>query len=119
MTNNVYTTITVPYIIDTNELWSRIWGSDPYSFGSWWRGVEFVACDWNRIGGGMVHVTLEDPDDDGAVIERSIVIDDIVAALSAPSFPHHLRQNILDDNADCVDSDAVIQKIVYGEIVFG
>ena len=118
MTNNVYTTITVPYTIDTTNLWSRIWGSDPYAFGSWWRGVEWLdGSDWNKV--GTVRVKLEDPDGEHRTIEHDVTIDDIAAALSDPSFPHDLRQNILDDNADCVDSDAVIQKIVYGEIVFG
>ena len=118
MTDNVYTTISVPYTIDTTNLWSRIWGSDPYSFGSWWRGVEWLdGADWDKV--GVVRVKLEDPDGEHRTIERDVTIDDIVAALSAPSFPQHLRQIILDDNADCVDSDAVIQKIVYGEIIFG
>ena len=118
MTNNVYTTISVPYTIDTTNLWSRIWGSDPYAFGSWWRNVEWLdGSDWNKV--GTVRVTLEDPEDEEKTVTRDVSINDIATALSAPSFPHHLRQNIMDDNADCIDSDAVIQQIVYGEIIFG
>lgn len=112
-------TINAPYIIDADVLWRRVWGANPESFGSWWRGIEFVDCDWDRIGGGLVHVTMENPDDDGTVIERGIVLDDIVAALSDLTFPDHLRQEILDDRADCISADAVIQQIVYGEIIYG
>lgn len=112
-------TLNVPYVIDADELWRRVWGANPESFGSWWRGIEFVDCDWDRIGGGLVHVTMDSPEEDGTVVERGVVLDDIVATLSDLSFPDHLRQEILDDNADCISADAVIQHVVYGEIIFG
>lgn len=119
MRTDRYITITVPYIINADELWSRVWGSSPEAAGSHIRRIEFVDCDWDHIGGGLVHITMEHPDDDGTVIERGIVLDDIVTAMSDLTFPDHLRQEILDDNTDCISADAVIQHIVYGEIVFG
>lgn len=114
-----YITLNVPYIIDADALWSRVWGASPETAGSHWRRLEFVDCDWDRIGGGLVHVTMDSPEEDGTVIERGVVLDDIVAALSDLSFPDHLRQEILDDDADSISADAVIQHVVYGEIIFG
>jgi hypothetical protein len=106
--------------IDADELWSRIWGSEPQSFGSWWRGLRFTEGDWDKA--GHAHVLMEDANEgEGTDKTVSVVITltDIVLALNDPKFPAHLRKNIMNDNADCIDSDAVIQFIVYGEVVYG
>lgn len=113
-----YTTITVPYMIDTAELWRRIWGSEPQAAGSHYRAIRYLdGADWDKVGTAVVH--LEDPDDEDKIVRGNVTSELIALALSDLSFPDHLRQHILDDNADCIDSDAVIQHIVYGEIVFG
>lgn len=109
-------TVTLTTTLDSKELWSRIWGSEPQVAGGHWYDLQFMDCDWNRE--GMVYVELENPDADGT-IEKYITMHDIVTALNDPLFPSHLRQHIVDDNADCVDSDAVIQFIVYGDVIFG
>lgn len=103
--------------IDATELWSRVWGSEPQSFGSWWRELTYLSGDWDAV--GKVRVGLENPEDEEETITVVVTINDIVLALNDPKFPSHLRQHIMDDNADCIDSDAVIQFAVYGEIVFG
>lgn len=112
-------TVSIITEIDADELWSRIWGSEPWSFGSWWRGLRYMTGDWDKV--GQVRVVLEDPEgnEDTGLVMGTITLDKIVAALNDPQFPAHLRNNIMQDNADCVDSDAVIQFIVYGEIVYG
>lgn len=110
-------TIAAPLQIDADELWSRIWGSEPQAAGSHWHGLRFMTGDWDEV--GQVRVVLEDLDDEDKRIDATITMDKIVDALNDPAFPAHLRQNIMDDNADCIDSDAVIQHIVYGEVVFG
>ena len=112
-----YINIAVPYLFDADELWSRIFGADPEAFGSWWHGITYKEGDWDKA--GLVEVVLEDPDDEHATVNKTIGINDIAAALSSPSFPQHLRQNIIDDNTDCIDADAVIQHIMYGEIIYG
>lgn len=112
-----YVTINAPVIIDADELWSRIWGAEPQSFGSWWRYIDHGDGDWDKA--SPTTVVLEDPDDEEAAFTRTITVELIALALSEPSFPAHLRQDILDDNADCISADAVIQHIVYGEIIFG
>lgn len=112
------TTVQIVTEIDADELWSRIWGSEPQSFGSWWYGLTFApGCDWDRA--GEAFVILEDTEDEDRTVSATITLDKIVKALNDPKFPSHLRQHIMDDNADCIDSDAVIQFIVYGEIVYG
>lgn len=103
--------------IDGDELWSRIWGSEPQSFGSHWRELTFKTGDWNKA--GQVRVLLENPEDYTTTAMATITLDKIVKALNDPKFPAHLRNNIMEDNADCVDSDAVIQFIVFGEVVYG
>lgn len=107
--------------IEDKELWSRIWGSEPQAFGSWWRNLSYApGSEWDTLGThGAVTVGLENPDDEDKTIITTITLDKIVAALNDPKFPSHLRQHIMDDNADCIDSDAVIQFIVFGEIVYG
>lgn len=110
-------TVTLTTSIDSTELWSRIWGSEPQAAGSHWHEIHYIGCGWETE--GTVKVVLEDPDEDGGAITKKITTTDIVTALNNPAFPSHLRQNILDDNADCIDSDAVIQFIVYGDIIFG
>ena len=106
--------------IDENELWSRIWGSEPQSFGSWFFGLRYLTGDWDKV--GQVKVVLQDPEDyedPQRTVTGTITLDKIVKALNDPKFPAHLRQHIMDDNADCIDSDAVIQFIVFDEIVYG
>jgi hypothetical protein len=106
--------------IDADELWSRIWGSEPQSFGSWWRRLRHTTGSWDKV--GEVYVAMDDPSHPEGYpdpIEATITLDKIVAALNDPKFPSHLRQHIMDDNADCIDSDAVIQFIVFGEVVYG
>lgn len=110
-------TVTLTTTIDSTELWSRIWGSDPEAFGPWWHNIGYINGDWQHE--GTAYVELSNPDDEELTIEKYITVDDIVKALNDPLFPSHLRQNILDDNTDCVDSDAVVQFIVYGDVVFG
>lgn len=112
-----YITLDVPYIIDADALWSRVWGASPESAGSHFRGIAWMEGDWDKT--GLVEVLLEDPEDEDKTIGKMLTITDIVAALSDAAFPHHLRQEILDDNADCISADAVIQQAVYGEIIFG
>lgn len=112
-----YVEINTPYIIDADILWSRVFGADPEVAGSHWRGIAFMEGDW--CCSGLVEVLLEDPNDEDKTVSRLITISDITAALSDVAFPAHLRQEILDDNADCISADAVIQQIVYGEIIYG
>lgn len=111
-------TINAPYVIDADALWSRIFGAEPQAAGSHWRGLRFLnGCDWDRH--GAAEVTLEDPEDEDKTVTRRVTIETLALSLSELSFPEHLRREILDDEADCVSADAVIQYAVYGEIVFG
>lgn len=118
MSTDRYTTITVPYIISHDALWSRVFGACPERFGSWWRRLEFLDdTTWETA--GIARVWLEDPEDEDKTVQADIRAEAIALTLSDLTFPDHLRQEILDDNTDCISADAVIQHIVYGEIVFG
>lgn len=118
MTTPSHTTITVPYIISTDALWRRIFGANPEAWGSWWRGLEFLEnASWETA--GIARVWLEDPEDEDETVQADITAEAIAVTLSELTFPDHLRQEILDDNTDSISADAVIQHIVYGEIVFG
>lgn len=118
-----YVEIRTTITMDETELWCRVWGADPYNFGTWWREVEWLdGADWNKVGDGVA-VTLTDdpdvPDGDANLTTKVITVQGIAEALSDPAFPDHLRQRILYDDADCIDADAVIQWIVFGEVLFG
>lgn len=118
MTTSSHTSITVPYIISTDALWCRIFGADPEAWGSWWRGLEFLEnASWETA--GIARVWLEDPEDEDKTVQADITAEAIAVTLSDLTFPNRLRQEILDDNTDSIAADAVIQHIVYGEIVFG
>jgi hypothetical protein len=118
MSTDRYTTITVPYIISHDALWSRVFGACPEGFGSWWRRLEFLDdTTWETA--GIARVWLEDPEDEDKTVQADIRAEAIALTLSDLTFPDHLRQEILYDNADSISADAVIQHIVYGEIVFG
>ena len=110
-------TITSPIYMQADNLWSRVFGADPEACGGWWRALTYMEGDWEKA--GLVEVILEDPDDEDKSVSRMIDAANLAAGLSDPTFPEHLRQEILDDNADCISADALIQHIVYGEIVFG
>lgn len=118
-----YVEIRTTITMDASELWCRVWGADPYTFGTWWRKVEWLdGADWNKVGDGVAVTLTDDPDgvsDERDWVTKVITPQDIADALSDPAFPDHLRQNILNDNADCIDADAVIQQVVFGEVVFG
>ena len=111
-------TINAPFVIDANELWSRIWGACPQSFGHWIKQITFLdGCDWDRH--GIAAVVLEDPNDEDKTVTRFVNVETLASALSDIGFPEHLRRAILDDNADSGSADAAIQFAVYGDIVFG
>jgi hypothetical protein len=110
-------TITTPIYMQADELWRRVFGADPETFGGWWRAITYMEGDWDKA--GLAEVILEDPEDEDKSVSMMLNAANLAAGLSDPAFPEHLRQDILNDNVDCVSADALIQHIVYGEIVFG
>lgn len=109
-------TITAPIYMQADELWSRVFGADPEAWGGWWRSLTYMEGGWEKA--GLVEVILEDPNHEEESVSRMLTVSDLAAGLSDPAFPEHLRQEILNDDADCISADALIQHIVYGEIVF-
>ncbi len=110
-------TITAPIYMQADELWSRVFGAEPAMFGSHWVDFSYIQGDWDKA--GLVKVTLEDPENEYTSVSMKIDVANLAAGLSDPNFPEHLRQDILNDNVDCISADALIQHIVYGAIVFG
>lgn len=109
-------TVTVTQEIEADELWSRIFGAEPWAFGSWWRGAKYGPdTDWDKA--GTIAVALEDPEDEEGVVMKTLTVSDVAAALS--KCPPHIVAEIMDDNADCVSADFVIQVAVLGECVYG
>ena len=104
---------------DATELWSMIMGAG-WETWDWWVELDYLGGDWDKP--CMLRVTAWG-DDEGAdpalYVIRDITIDDVVAALGALRAVPIVREHLSNEDFDAVSSDCVIQKIVYGEIVYG
>lgn len=111
-------TVSVVLKYDADELWSRIFGADPESFGSWWLDMEYLSGDWDKA--GEIRVSLEDPDEgegSGIPVVKVLTIQDLADALS--KCPPHVVSDVLNDNVDCIVAGYVIQVAVFGDCVYG
>ena len=110
----VYGWITVPRIIQTQELWANVMGSG-FETWHWWLAVSYAEdTDWDIPG----HVTLSiaDPKRDRGGLIKTITISDIEVAL------HQLAMDGGPVNVDDLDAhtgDVVLQQAVLGEVVYG
>jgi len=114
-----WATVKVEVLIEESELWSRVFGAEPFSFGSHWRKVEWLEGDWDVP--GRVRLTCEnDGDGEGYEYATTTVEVDMSAILEAlTKCPAHIVSEIIDDNADCVSADYVLQTAVLGEVIWG
>ena len=115
-------TVTLTRTMDATEFWSAIWGSSPETFGTWWRGLQYLdGANWDTV--GRVRVVLEDPDSEDATISCILSLNDLVTAyndLQGNEGPGGVHRSYLDlEDMDCIGSDAIIQAAVYGEVIFG
>lgn len=112
-------TVSVQMEMDPDDLWSRVFGAEPFSFGSWWLKVDYIdATDWDKA--GVVDLWIEDPDEDegsGIPLKRLVTLDTLVEAIGL--CPPHIVSDLIEDNMDCVSADYILQVAVLGECVYG
>ncbi len=105
-------------IDDDDELWSNVFGTAGESW-SWWRGVAFRdGATWESASGGHVVLRIEDPDDEGKVVEKHVGIDDVRYAVQWYVGQGYEKICPLDD-LDASMSDLILQFMVFGEVVYG
>ena len=107
--------ITLKIEMTEQELWEAVFGSSPFSFGSWWKSAEYVGnAQWDVV--GMVEVSIEDPK--GNIIHKALDVHDLAKAL--PIANKLVWMDLFNfDNYDCICSDAILQVAVLGEVVYG
>lgn len=109
-------TVKVQIEMDADELWSRIFGAEPWSFGSWWRKAKYAeGTDWNKA--GKITVKMDNPEDDDKAVTKTIGVDDLLAAIE--KCPPHIVSDLIEDNMDCISADYIVQVAVLGECVYG
>lgn len=110
-----HVTINVEIIKDAEDLWSSVFGS-AWETCPWWVGVKYLEGGWNVP--GRVRITPEDPDT-GERGEPVIV--DLPALAEAVGWyiaSGYESMCALED-LDAVYGDVIIQKAVFGEVVYG
>lgn len=112
-------TVKVSREMDRDELWSNVFGTAGESW-SWWRGIAYRdGATWESPGeSGHVILRVEDPDNDGKVIEKRVGIDDVVCAAEWYVRSGYEKLAPLDD-LDASASDVILQLMVFGEVVYG
>lgn len=111
-------TVSVRIKMDRDELWSRVWGADPWSFGSWWHDARFLEGEWDKA--GQIKVTLDDPEypeGSGESVQKVIDMDVLLEAIA--KCPPHIVSDLIEDNMDSISADYIAQVAVYGECVYG
>lgn len=97
------------------ELWEAVFGSSPFSFGSWWKSAEYVGdTEWDVV--GSIRVEIENTD--GKIIRKTLDVHDLARAL--PIANKLVWMDLFNfDQYDCICSDAILQVAVLGEVVYG
>ncbi len=111
-------TITVPVVIEADRLWSEVFGGG-YEYAPAVCRVKFDhGTTWEKA--GVAQVFIENPENDMALVDRRVVIDDIAEAygkLLAMGY-HHCGAPLDLDSFDSCASFDVLQMAVFGELVF-
>ena len=108
--------IVVPVQISSVDFWSNIMGSEWESM-EWWSKVSYGEdCEWDKP--GLVTVTaIQDLEtDDEVLVTKTFNLDDLVEAYSN-CIAQGYKFNVED--FDAYQGDAIIQMIMFGEVVYG
>ena len=107
----------ISFDIDDQELWSTVFGSNPFSFGrgEWFPEAEYLAdADWETVG----QIKIVGIDDDENRIEKILDVHDLANAL--PIANALVNMDLFDlDNYDSICSDAVLQVAMFGKVIYG
>lgn len=112
-------TVYVQIEMDADELWSRVFGAEPFAFGSWWLYAKYRdGAEWDRA--GAIDLEIEDPEEgegSGIGVGKRVDMDVLLDAIS--KCPPHIVSDLIEDNMDCVSADYILQVAVLGECVYG
>jgi len=102
--------------IDQYQLWRDVFGSSPFSFGTWWTDAEYLdGSDWENP--GRISLTCTD-EVTGEETTKIISAEDLARAL--PTANDLVSIDLWDfDNYDSIASDAILQVAVLGEVIYG
>lgn len=109
--------IKIEFEVDEKELWSTVFGANPFSFGrdEWFPEAEFLGdADWETVG----QIKVLGIDDDENKVEKVLGIEDLAKAL--PIANQQVGMDLFDfDNYDCICADAVLQVAMFGKVIYG
>jgi len=102
--------------IDEVQVWQTVFGSSPFSFGSWWTDCVYLyGSSWEKP--GKVRLTATD-EITGEKTTKTISAEDLVRALPAAD-----KQTNIDmfnfEEYDSVAADALLQVAVFGKVIWG
>lgn len=110
--------VVVPLALDTDEIWSDVFGSG-YEYSPWWVRVSYSpGADWDVA--GTATIKHWGKDDDTVLEITQVTIEDIAnayAKLIADKWTHCGGCGL--DDPDACSSDVVLQVAIFGEIVYG
>lgn len=110
--------VTIPMQVEAEELWSDVFGSG-WEYFEWFTAIKYEeGSDWDKPGTVLIK-SWSPTDEDKRIITR-ITLDDVVEAyttLTNKGWSHCGGSGL--DNADACTSDAILQTIIYGELVYG
>lgn len=105
----------IKFVVDDQELWEAIFGSEPFSFGDHFTKAEYLDdANWNKIG----RVKITGINDDDAEITKTIGLNDLASAL--PVANEQVSMDLFNfDNYDAICADAVLQVAIFGKVIYG
>ena len=107
------------------DMWCSVFGSAGESW-EWWLDVRFVEGDWDVP--GVVHLEIENPDDEmGMPVSKDVRLDDVAEAFATAVVRGYrdtctgkpISADDVDAGLDACSSDVILQLLVLGEVVYG
>jgi hypothetical protein len=107
--------IKIEFEVDEKELWSTVFGSNPFSFGDHFTEAEYLGdADWENV--GQIEVTGED--ENGSMITKILDVQDLANAL--PIANQQVYMDLFNfDKYDSICADAVLQVAMFGKVIYG
>lgn len=108
--------------IDDRELWSRVFGASPFSFGEWFTELAYDGGNWDIPCVATLWYRCEE--DCECTQEHStkvtvVKLEEALQRLSEHDGYKWVLGELANDNLDSIGADAILQQLVYGKVVFG
>lgn len=120
MTETKYVKIEVQ--VEAEEFWSNTLGSG-WEGGYAWQKIKYNGdAEWNKMGTfDLTYLDPTDDDEEKTLTKKDIGIEDLVRAYSelATAGFHHCGSALNWQDQDLCSSDAILQQLVYGEVIYG